>query len=360
MSNSMNKIMAATQISTMTTRKKHCFPRAQSILLISLLVINVGVMMGVSGNEDWINEIKTEDIVFPEQRQSNGFTENINNETITETTSNNNFEQQTSPKSLITSLAPKKVERTHSRFRSSSSDQAICLNVTAITKAVHLSEVVFAGKILTLYEQMPAVQPVVKANITDYAAKRRRESYFVGDTIRRIKVSPLRPTQQLKPFPRYEALVLVKTIFKGATKSLEDTTVTVFVDPNELVKQAGGTPSRCVRRLRALDTRLFFYKTMENPGNDLRNRRLFTSSSKIIRKSGDLTNGIIGKNQTSAAVFHADSQTFWPVPPTLLVLDAIRTAVRGKYITSSLFLLLSLSCHYGIIIAPQENGQENL
>lgn len=303
-------------------------------MLINFVITSVG-----SINDDWINEL-TKENVLPEQ--TNGLSDN---ETLalTKKTYDTNFghtESSTRLNFITSSLPPTQaIERIHSRFRS---DQNICLNVTAITRAVHQSEVVFAGKILKLYEQMPAVPSshdmLVEShrNSLDYSAKRRRESYFVGDTFRRIKATPYRPTQQLKPFPRYEAQVLVKTIFKGASKSIEDTKVTVFVDPNELVKQASRGMARCVRKLRALDTRLFFYSSIENGygvSNDFMNRsnRLVSSSfaSNLKQKSANEAGGNISL-ESSSAVFRASSQTFWPVPPTLLVLDAIRTAVRGK------------------------------
>lgn len=302
------------------------------MLLIYLVII-------VDGNDDWINDFEEPRKLY--EQQSARF---ITNETSTLAGDSviTSFEETTiSPRvSLIaSSLAARKVERTHSRFRSSS-DQSICLNVTAITKAVHASDIVFAGKILTLYEQIPEETnqelPDTIRNEFGYPSKRRRESYFVGDSIRRIQVTPQRPVQQLKPFPRYEALVLIKTVFKGGDKSLEDTSVVVFVDPNDLVEKAGRSLARCIRKLRSHDTRIFFYKSSELHSAARRrehNRRFDNPSfyqSKRSPSGVSASNVSISSSNPGALKFPSSAQTFWPVPPTLGVFDAIRSAVRGE------------------------------
>lgn len=226
------------------------------------------------------------------------------------------------------SPSPKKVERTYSRFRP---DQTICLNATRISKAVYQSEVVFAGKILQLYEQMQATTSTTastsnteSANEFYLTAKRRRESYFGDRFARRIKSSsPIQ--QQLKPFPRYEAIVLIKTVYKGS-KGLEDSTVKAYVDPNELSKLGNGKNLiRCVRRLRALDTRLFFYKSVENYKEKDKDK-----DGQQHRQTVMTMNVATAPGTSPKVIFQPSALTFWPVPPTLLVLDAIRFAVKGK------------------------------
>lgn len=345
-----------------------------------ILVICNNCVKETSGNEDWINTPPDSSSTYVEME--NGPRENPSNTPLIPdngivisgssnqafpSSSNSHFISITTPAlpnqehggvipdRKITSTsgtiatttfgAGSKVERAHSRFRSL--EPTICLNATAITKAVHLSEVVFAGKILKLFEQMPTsssdLEQTARRNShnNDYSAKRRRESYFGDSLVRRIKATPPQPTQQLKPFPRYEAVVLVKTVFKGGTKDMEDTTVFISVDPNEVIKQ-GKSVARCVRRLRALDTRLFFYKAFGSDGDGLENAEGGRQSSNSINKnsmnrlatllstsriSGDISST---NNPGKMVTFRSPTQTFWPVPPTLLVLDAIRAAVRGK------------------------------
>ncbi len=176
-----------------------------------------------------------------------------------------------------------------------------CLNASGISKTVYASQIIFSGKILSL-SLIPAeneVEDVVQENTPYY--------YYYNFTRKRRRISPslvFSPKSKVLPAKHlnWVALVNIKTIFKGleGDKGLEGRNYSLTIVE---------TPTKCLRRLRALDTRIFFYR-----------RRMMKPSEAELRL----------RDEDEELVLAGWEQTLMPLPPTLLVITAVRDAVKGK------------------------------
>jgi hypothetical protein len=186
-----------------------------------------------------------------------------------------------------------------------------CFNTTVIASKVSQSQLIFAGKVINITETIinrqispPAQSSSPNPNngyfYYDFNRKRRRESRgqrFGGNgSVKRTMMNNVTISH---------VIVHVKTVFKGPTSGLEGTLVMLTIEPGGDGSKEARSMSRCLRKLRTLDTRVFFYKT----GRRNSNNNDEEVDDEILLK---LTN-----------------QSFVPLPPTLHVLAAVRSAVKG-------------------------------
>jgi len=179
-------------------------------------------------------------------------------------------------------------------------------NSTQIRRAVQNSVIIFTGKIVELSPLPPLT---FKSRPAESAVEGSYYYYNFTRTKRRIPrgqhglPSPQGPYENQVKDGGWAAKVKVKTLFKGKTnaKVVEGEMVEV------LIGEWGNGPCP-VRRLRLLDTRVFFYayKDKENGGE---------------RGSGLVQNL---------------EETLMPLPPTLFVLTTVRDAVKGTFPSSRL------------------------
>ena len=184
-----------------------------------------------------------------------------------------------------------------------------CLNSTGISKTVYGSHIIFSGKIISLIPLETEEDTTEAGGTADTSAS---EYYYYNFARKRRKTRGF-PSLVFNPNPnvpgksktipkslKWIAWITIKTIFKGglADKALEGKNISLSIESSTLAS------SKCLRRLRALDTRIFFYRRISGEKNS---KRLLTNE-----ESRDW------------------SQTLMPLPPTLLVLNAVREAVKGK------------------------------
>jgi len=222
-----------------------------------------------------------------------------------------------------------------------------CFNTTIIINKVSQSQIIFAGKVINITETViHRTIPVASSQggasqnpssngyfYYDFNRKRRRES--------RLGSSGQGGSGNSKVInvTLAEAIVHVKTVFKGPA-NMEGTLVMLTVEPGGDGSKESRSLSRCLRKLRTLDTRVFFYKTG-------------TSGKE----------GSSSKNNGYEMLLTLTNQSFVPLPPTLHVLAAVRSAVKGNSILSLLLLYyISLyhrtpifigthACHETLLIA---------
>ena len=184
------------------------------------------------------------------------------------------------------------------------STPSTCFNVTVIQKTVFKSHVVFAGKIVKLTEHQITVDPPTTTVLPEDSSG----YYFYSKTRRRVNTAPVKP----KPKSiQYVATVTIKTVFKGR-EDLEGKTVQIAINPpGKLSSDSVLTQPRCLRRLRSMDTRIFFYT--EDTAN--------SALKKQMRAGREEDEDFRGKW----------TQLLIPLPPTLRILDVVRTAVKGRH-----------------------------
>jgi len=207
------------------------------------------------------------------------------------------------------------------RNSGSSSRTTKCINATGMARAVYESDAVFAGKILDL-TPLPAVINAEKEKNADdlyyyyYRAskKRRRENRrhpgFVNrpKRFRRNLKSSFRSGFGSKQ-PDYKTRVRVKTVFKGKQR-LESRVLVVLIKAME--------KGRCFSRIKAGDTRIFFYKDIPSAVRITRSR---------LARSGTVSENV-GVNLNDLDFMN---QTIMPLPPRLQVFNVVRAAVKGKH-----------------------------
>lgn len=198
-------------------------------------------------------------------------------------------------------------------------------NKTIIAKKVYQSNIVFAAKILNLTEVV--VKRVVVTKKPPLPESPAPLNYYHYEYYRRKR---RRETSVVQNVTLGVGRVLVKTMFKGMNESLEGKIVSVTIEGGDGSKESRGM-ARCLRKLRAGDTRIFFYSGVNGGGWTL-------------------------GNQTSV-----------PLPPALSVLAAVRIAVKGACVCFSVSTLFCMhnfqpinACCCSIPPAPTNNAPLSL
>ena len=181
-----------------------------------------------------------------------------------------------------------------------------CFNATVIQKTVFKSSTVFAGKIIKMTEQQVTLEPPT----TTTAAPPEDSSayYFYSKKRRKVDTTPAktRPKSTV-----YVAMVTVKTVFKGMQADLEGKTIQIGINPpGKLSSDSVLTQPRCLRRLRSLDTRIFFY-----------------TENGVAKETALKKRARAGEEEDFRGKW---TQVLIPLPPTLRILDVVRSAVKGK------------------------------
>lgn len=168
-----------------------------------------------------------------------------------------------------------------------------CSNLSEIiTSVVHNSPIIFTGKILSL-KNMSELSPTVNSNPNYHP-------YNFTQKARGLRISGLNPARKTSKERKWEAKVLIKVLFKGSLRDMEGKVIHV------IIFETNDSPCN-LRRLRAFDTRIFFYHFEEE---------------KMKHE--------FWQNETNTLRTKDWKQTLLPLPPTLRVLTALTQAINGE------------------------------